>query len=82
MVKHTGNIATDQFLMSLIFGIGYGMSGHWWRVNHNKHHAMPQKVGHDTDLNTLPLVAFTGKVRNIILFVSSFDCKEFTSFNH
>ena len=25
---------------------------------------MPQKIGHDVDLNTLPLVAFTEKVRN------------------
>jgi fatty acid desaturase 2 (delta-6 desaturase) len=38
------------------------MSGSWWRSNHNKHHAMPQKLGHDVDLNTLPLVAFTEKV--------------------
>ena len=38
------------------------MSGEWWRRQHNKHHAMPQKLGHDVDLNTLPLVAFTEKV--------------------
>lgn len=38
------------------------MSGSWWRSQHNKHHAMPQKLGHDVDLNTLPLVAFTEKV--------------------
>ena len=25
---------------------------------------MSQKIGHDVDLNTLPLVAFTEKVRN------------------
>lgn len=38
------------------------MSGGWWRSQHNKHHSMPQKLGHDVDLNTLPLVAFTKKV--------------------
>jgi fatty acid desaturase len=38
------------------------MSGEWWRIQHNKHHSMPQKLGHDVDLNTLPLVAFTEKV--------------------
>jgi fatty acid desaturase len=38
------------------------MSGGWWRNQHNKHHSMPQKLGHDVDLNTLPLVAFTEKV--------------------
>ena len=44
------------------------MSGSWWRNQHNKHHAMPQKIGHDVDLNTLPLVAFTEKVSKINLF--------------
>lgn len=38
------------------------MSGSWWRSQHNRHHAMPQKLGHDVDLITLPLVAFTNKV--------------------
>jgi hypothetical protein len=38
------------------------MSGSWWRNQHNKHHSTPQKLGHDVDLNTLPLVAFTRKV--------------------
>jgi fatty acid desaturase 2 (delta-6 desaturase) len=38
------------------------MSGGWWRIQHNKHHSMPQKIDHDVDLNTLPLVAFTDKV--------------------
>jgi fatty acid desaturase len=41
------------------------MSGSWWRNQHNKHHAMPQKIGHDVDLNTLPLVAFTEKVSDV-----------------
>jgi fatty acid desaturase len=45
-----------------VYGIGCGMSGGWWRSQHNKHHAMPQKLGYDVDLNTLPLVAFTSKV--------------------
>ena len=35
-----------------------GMSGSWWRSQHNRHHAAPQKVGRDVDLDTLPLVAF------------------------
>jgi hypothetical protein len=38
------------------------MSAGWWRVQHNKHHSMPQKLGYDVDLDTLPLVAFTEKV--------------------
>jgi hypothetical protein len=29
-----------------------------WNGPHNKHHATPQKIGHDIDLDTAPLVAF------------------------
>ena len=58
----TGNIAVDQTLQIISYGVGCGMSGGWWRSNHNKHHSMPQKLGHDVDLDTLPLVAFTSKV--------------------
>jgi acyl-CoA 6-desaturase (Delta-6 desaturase) len=49
-------------LQEVIYGVGCGMSGGWWRSQHNRHHSMPQKIGHDVDLNTLPLVAFTNKV--------------------
>jgi len=58
----TGHIPTDKMLQVIIYGVGCGMSGGWWRNQHNKHHSMPQKIGHDVDLNTLPLVAFTSKV--------------------
>jgi len=58
----TGNIAVDRMLQVVIYGVGCGMSGAWWRNQHNKHHSMPQKLGHDVDLNTLPLLAFTTKV--------------------
>ena len=58
----TGNINIDKRLQEVIYGLGCGMSGGWWRSQHNRHHSMPQKLGHDVDLNTLPLVAFTEKV--------------------
>ena len=58
----SGNIKIDRALQIVLYGVGCGMSGSWWRNQHNKHHAMPQKIGHDVDLNTLPLVAFTEKV--------------------
>jgi len=38
------------------------MSGAWWRNQHNKHHATPQKLKHDVDLDTLPLVAFNDRI--------------------
>eukprot|EP00392_Amoebophrya_sp_AT5.2_P009838 g9866.t1 len=59
----TGKMKLDKFLQQLLYGLGCGMAASWWSNQHNKHHATPQKVGHDVDLNTLPLVAFhTGAV--------------------
>ena len=54
----TGEISVDRALQELIYGVGCGMSGAWWRNQHNKHHATPQKLGADPDLQTLPLIAF------------------------
>ena len=54
----TGNITVDRHLQMVIYGLGCGMSGCFWRNQHNKHHATPQKVGSDPDLATLPLVAY------------------------
>lgn len=52
----------DTFLQSAAFGLGNGMSGHYWNNQHNKHHATPQKLQHDVDLHTLPLVAFDQRI--------------------
>lgn len=65
LLFYTGNIKIDRALQIVLYGVGCGMSGSWWRNQHNKHHAMPQKIGHDVDLNTLPLVAFTEKVSDV-----------------
>ena len=54
----TGNIKIDRHLQMIIYGLGCGMSGCYWRNQHNKHHTTPQKLGADPDLQTLPLVAF------------------------
>eukprot|EP01125_Pyxidicula_operculata_P018104 TRINITY_DN6408_c0_g2_i1.p1 TRINITY_DN6408_c0_g2~~TRINITY_DN6408_c0_g2_i1.p1 ORF type:complete len:383 (+),score=56.92 TRINITY_DN6408_c0_g2_i1:38-1186(+) len=54
----TGNPKIDKMAQSVLFGLGNGMSGAYWNNQHNKHHATPQKIGYDVDLNTLPLVAF------------------------
>jgi fatty acid desaturase 2 (delta-6 desaturase) len=58
----TGNIKLDRHLQMFTYGVGCGMSGSFWRNQHNKHHATPQKVGHDVDLRTMPLVAFHKEV--------------------
>ncbi|KEG11593.1 putative delta-5 fatty acid desaturase [Trypanosoma grayi] len=53
-----GNHWLDQKIQEVCYGLGDGMSAAWWRSQHNKHHATPQKLRHDADLDTLPLVAF------------------------
>jgi fatty acid desaturase len=55
----TGSIKFDRALQIFFYGVGCGMSGSWWRSQHNRHHSMPQKIGHDVDLETLPLVLFS-----------------------
>lgn len=54
----TGVIKLDLRLQEFMYGVGCGMSAAWWRNQHNKHHATPQKLQHDVDLDTLPLLAF------------------------
>jgi len=54
----TGNMKVDKFLQNLTIGFGLLTDGNMWNSMHNKHHATPQKVGHDIDLDTTPLVAF------------------------
>eukprot|EP00301_Raphidiophrys_heterophryoidea_P027752 c9810_g1_i1.p1 GENE.c9810_g1_i1~~c9810_g1_i1.p1 ORF type:complete len:465 (+),score=91.21 c9810_g1_i1:64-1395(+) len=54
----TGYMPIDRAIQIFVYGAGCGMSGMWWRNQHNKHHATPQKLKHDVDLDTLPLVAF------------------------
>ncbi len=29
---------------------------------HNRHHAMPQRLKHDVDLDTMPLIAYNARV--------------------
>jgi acyl-CoA 6-desaturase (Delta-6 desaturase) len=67
----TGVISIDQSIQEFLYGVGCGMSAAWWRVQHNKHHATPQKLKHDVDLDTLPLVSFnkaiSAKAKNPVL---------------
>jgi fatty acid desaturase 2 (delta-6 desaturase) len=58
----TGSPKLDKHLQNFLYGFGCGMSAGWWRSNHNKHHAAPQKLKHDADLDTLPLVCFNAAV--------------------
>jgi len=40
----TGNLTYDRLLQTVVFGLGNGLSATYWRNQHNKHHAAPQKI--------------------------------------
>jgi fatty acid desaturase 2 (delta-6 desaturase) len=54
----TESLWFGKLLQAPFMGFGIGISGDLWRMMHNKHHAATQKVEHDLDLDTTPLVAF------------------------
>ena len=54
----TGDSFWDKRIQAATCGFGLGTSGDMWNQMHNKHHAAPQKVRHDMDLDTTPAVAF------------------------
>mmetsp|Transcript_21481 Transcript_21481/g.52455 ORF Transcript_21481/g.52455 Transcript_21481/m.52455 type:complete len:421 (+) Transcript_21481:137-1399(+) len=58
----TGVPLLDKKLQVFFYGLGNSMSASYWNNQHNKHHATPQKLQHDVDLRTLPLVAFDAEV--------------------
>ncbi len=60
----TGIIPLDRTFQVILYGCGCGMSASFWRNQHNKHHATPQKLSHDPDLDTLPFVAFNRAILN------------------
>ncbi|MDB9924819.1 fatty acid desaturase [bacterium] len=54
----TGKIWWDKRIQAATCGFGLSTSSDMWNQMHNKHHATPQKVRHDMDLDTTPAVAF------------------------
>jgi len=54
----TGRMPIDKFIGSFFFSFGEAGSATWWISSHNRHHASPQHLGYDSDLNTLPAMAF------------------------
>ena len=54
----TGNKRLDRTIQTVTMGLAGGLSGTLWNTMHHKHHAAPQKLKHDIDLDTTPAVAF------------------------
>jgi fatty acid desaturase len=57
-VSFTGNKGIDRAIQTFTMGIGGGLSSSVWNSMHHRHHATPQKIKHDIDLDTTPFVAF------------------------
>ena len=57
-LSFTGIRRFDRVIQTFTMGFGGGVSSSVWNSMHQKHHATPQKIKHDIDLDTTPLVAF------------------------
>ncbi|XP_037040920.1 acyl-lipid (8-3)-desaturase-like isoform X2 [Bradysia coprophila] len=58
----SGNPKIDRLMHVIFMGIGMGLSSTWWARQHNRHHAMPQRLNYDVDLNTMPVIAYSANV--------------------
>jgi len=61
-VAFTGTPSVDLKIQMFFEGFIKGGSGAWWRNRHNKHHAKPNVHKFDSDLNTLPFLAWDDKL--------------------
>jgi acyl-CoA 6-desaturase (Delta-6 desaturase) len=57
-LSFTGIRRLDRAIQTITMCFGDGVSSSVWNTMHQKHHATPQKVKHDIDLDTTPFVAF------------------------
>jgi fatty acid desaturase len=57
-VSFTGNKSIDRVIQTFTMGFAGGLSSSVWNSMHHRHHATPQKIKHDIDLDTTPFVAF------------------------
>lgn len=57
-----GDMFWDKIAHTIIFTFAASGSASFWNNQHNKHHAATQELEHDTDLFTLPVIAFNRRV--------------------
>jgi fatty acid desaturase len=53
--------AWNEWTARLLSGAGAGLSYSWWRTKHNLHHAAPNQVGRDPDIDS-GVLAFTAEI--------------------
>lgn len=47
--------AANEWTARIVAGAFAGLSLHWWRAKHNRHHKAPNKIGVDPDIESGPL---------------------------
>jgi len=57
-LSFTGNKRIDRAIQTFTMGFGGSFSSSVWNSMHTRHHATPQKIKRDIDLDTTPFVAF------------------------
>ncbi|OXA40077.1 hypothetical protein Fcan01_25188 [Folsomia candida] len=55
--KPTGPGNRKEANKQTTFGVLDGVAGGWCRRHHNRHHAIPQRVDHNLDLNPMTVIA-------------------------
>ena len=71
----TGSARTDYVYAWLVAAL-FGVSGDWWKRNHNVHHVHTNSIECDPDIQHLPMLAVSGEI--LKGFWSSFYQKHFT----
>ena len=71
----TGSARTDYYYAWIVTAL-FGVSGDWWKRNHNVHHVHTNSIECDPDIQHLPMLAISGEV--LKGFWSSFYQKKFT----
>ena len=71
----TGSARTDYVYAWLVTAL-FGVSGDWWKRNHNVHHVHTNSIECDPDIQHLPMLAVTEEI--LKGFWSSFYQKRFT----
>jgi acyl-lipid Delta6-acetylenase / acyl-lipid (9-3)-desaturase len=47
---------------SILVTLTYGVSGQWWKLNHNTHHIVTNSVEHDPDIQHMPIMAVSENI--------------------
>ena len=62
VIDCSADVISQDWLGSLLVTTFFGVSGQWWKGNHNLHHVITNSVDYDPDIQHLPFMAITEKI--------------------